>query len=78
MGSLAGYGIGYGSGKIQNPEESIKNSSVGSSDRHNYESWFNVTFENGGTGMILIVGLIVVFLCVIVTILQCLTNWQKM
>ena len=65
IGSIAGYEIRHHSGKGGNNEESIRNSIVDSIDNHNYESWFNVTFENGATGIILIVGVILILLSVV-------------
>ena len=62
-GSLVRYEIGSDASE---PQESIDNSNVGSENRHNYDSYFNVTFENGTTGIILIAVVIVVIVIVIV------------
>ena len=61
-GSFVGYEIGS---DISEPQESIENSNVGSENRHNYDSYFNVTFENGTTGIIL-VGVVIVVIVIVI------------
>ena len=61
---ITGVFIGYEIAASGKPEESIENSNVGSENRHNYDSYFNVTFENGTTGIILIAVVIVVIVIV--------------
>ena len=62
-GTWVGYEIGS---DVSEPQESIENSNVGSENRHNYDSYFNVTFEDGDTGTIVIIAVIVFIAIVIV------------
>ena len=62
-GLLVGYEIGS---DVSEPQESIENSNVGSENRHNYDSYFNVTFENSTTGIILVgVVILVIFIVIL-------------
>ena len=63
---ITGVFIGYEIAASGKPEESIENSNVGSENRHNYYSFFNITFEDGDTGTIVIIEVIVFIAIVIV------------
>ena len=57
--------IGQQTGANKKPEESIANSTIGSENRHNYDSFFNITFAYGNTGTIVIIGLLV-FIAIVI------------
>ena len=58
--------IGQQTGANKKPEESIANSTIGSENRHNYDSFFNITFEDSDIGTIVIIGVLVFIAIVIV------------
>ena len=59
--------IGQQTGANKKPEESIANSTIGSENRHNYDSFFNITFAYGNTGTIVIIGLLV-FIAIVILV----------
>ena len=64
---ISGIFIGQQTGANKKPEESIANSTIGSENRHNYDSFFNITFEDGNTGTIVIIGLLV-FIAIVILV----------
>ena len=64
---ITGLFIGQQIGASEKPEESIANSTIGSENRHNYDSFFNITFEDGNTGTIVIIGLLV-FIAIVILV----------